>query len=158
VPLEEEIKRFLASYPRNMGVHYHVSEIFLPRWQGQPTDCARYASRVADTVGGHAGELIYAMLADRMLSRHGRPLAYLDSGGWKYERIVNAFYNRLQVEPLDIYSANRGLNFALLMDDATEARRFLKHIKTHRLIPEFDGWENLDDYRRAQKLAKRVGP
>jgi hypothetical protein len=73
---DEKIKpfvdRMLKECPDNLSAHTAHAESLMPRWGGEINDCHDYAERVAQHLGGPAGDAVYAVIAHRLILFHAQ--------------------------------------------------------------------------------------
>lgn len=138
--IEPYLKKSLQQYPTYHRTYAEEAVARLPRWGGAPDETAEFAEKVADQVGGDAGEILYAQLG-RHIANHvsWRQVAEADGGGFSEERLMHGLVLLTQ-STRDELAIQQSLLFAGLKEDEEAAKKILARFKELRLKPFSNLW------------------
>ncbi len=85
----------LKYHPRYLQAHRAAINYLMPRWHGEPGDCAFYASQVAQAIGRPDGEEFYVQLAEQQLAYYPDE-EYFVVTAFDYDRIVRHLKKQMQ--------------------------------------------------------------
>jgi hypothetical protein len=126
--LDPYVEKLLSLSPRAIDAHFAQAMALLPRWGGAPEDLNRYATRVADTIGGDEGDGIYARfaMAQRFLHHHDKIFA---GTGLDYRRVRQGLIYLAKNAPDGKHAACFGAWFAVHSADNDGLKEFCELIK-----------------------------
>jgi hypothetical protein len=132
--------RLKAEAPGYVDAHSAVMMLLLRRWHGGPDDCVQYATDVADTIGGPAGDVMYARLLTGkagMFKNDEEALAELRMDG---RRALRGLLLMSQTNAEKAFALHWGLRLSTTgLKDRVEARKFYDLLMAEQL---FDEWES----------------
>jgi hypothetical protein len=119
--VDKYVEKLMKVAPRHSSAHMQVVQLLMPRWGGKPGDSEAYAARIADRIGGAAGDAIYARcgVAQR---KYYSPESFLEVTGFDGGRIHKGIAHLAAESPDDLHLLLQGLMLAAFQKDQVQAK------------------------------------
>jgi hypothetical protein len=116
------VEQLLKLEPTYCRAHQYMVQKLLPRWGGEKGESEQYAARVADRVGGGAGDALYARLAAHVRLFFPAP-EFFDYTDFDYDRIQRGLAYEKKESPNDPWAFFEAVLFAHVQADAAPGRQ-----------------------------------
>jgi hypothetical protein len=118
--------------PAHLDLHLETIQMLMPRWGGGPNDCRLYAAKVADKIGGPAGDAVYARIAVSQWQFYRFPDdKALDEGGYDYARVTRGLLHLMESEDTLAWAGHTGMRLAYGRKDKATTQAFSAKLKGH---------------------------
>lgn len=125
------------TYARTFG---EACMTFLPSHGGKPEEAEAYAAKVADNVGGDAGDLLYAQIAVYVAGWDDWPMVF-DELGFSPERVLKGLVMETSKFPRP-HLLRPALLLAQQLDDQEAGQKLATLIEEQQIVPQASRWPN----------------
>jgi hypothetical protein len=134
-------RQAVASHP---GYLYHSARAYhlLPRWHGEPGEWESDLSKSADSIGGKAGDLLYARVAWSMSVHYGNVFKDANLSWARVQRGLAAMEEEF---PESLYAASMRAYLAIMSGDRDTARMYTERLEGK---VELAVWRSLKNYHQ----------
>lgn len=129
----------VTSHP---GYPYHSARAYylLPRWHGEPGEWEADLSKSADSIGGKAGDLLYARAVWSVSSFHGN---VFKEAKLSWDRIERGFVVMEEEFPDSLYAESMRACLAVMSGNREAARKYTERLEGK---VELAVWRSLENY------------
>ncbi len=134
--IDRYVEKMMKRFPENYVSHAEITGRLMPRWGGKPRDSEAYAARIANKIGGAAGDVMYAKLADVVNEK-----VYfheLRERGFDIPRIVRGAEILYQEDPSNEDYIDLLMHYAYRSGDIKTCERLAKTVSESRM----NYWDN----------------
>lgn len=131
----------VTSHP---GYPYHSARAYylLPRWHGEPGEWEADLSKSADSIGGKAGDLLYARVVWGVSGFHGN---VFKEATVSWDRIERGFEVMEEEFPQSLYTASMRAYLAIMSGNRDAARNYTERLEGK---VELAVWRSLENYHQ----------
>ncbi|PQO30352.1 hypothetical protein DTL21_23625 [Bremerella cremea] len=136
--IESYLRASAAKWPKYHRTYSEEAVARLPRWGGEPGDTARFASKMAENVGGDEGDILYAQIF-RYVSRYTSVTEILKDPACDHERFLRGMF-LLGQQKSNHNALNLGIFASNVLNDAAMARKFADKFLELDVKPSSEIW------------------
>ena len=145
---EALFQKATAAEPGFAGYYIQKAMYLLPRWHGKAKDTARFLESAANSLGGEAGDVLYAQVAWSLQGVEGN-IFDTDACGLSWPRTERGFVVLERRYPNSPFVQNAHAYLAVMGSDRFSVPRRLVDRLQGRLDPE--AWTSKDNFVRLTK-------
>lgn len=147
------LDRLMKTHPTYYPAHQELAQLLMPRWGGEPGELEAYAEKVADQIGGAAGNAVYARICDIIWRFHPPGELFLNCD-FDVARVCDGYVEITKTPPHSLLPVelNNACRYAVIHGDRALARKFFEMMDAAG-VPKIDqSWPRMS-YNDARRWA-----